>query len=76
MLTAMTVDLIREAKAGDQAAFEQMLRPVIEPGYRLACGMLHDPQAAEDAVQEASLLAWRSWASFGRGPRCGPGSWG
>jgi RNA polymerase sigma-70 factor (ECF subfamily) len=32
---------------------------VLEPGYRLACGMLNDPQAAEDAVQEAAFKAWR-----------------
>lgn len=28
-------------------------------GYRLACAMLRDPVAAEDAVQEAALRAWR-----------------
>jgi RNA polymerase sigma factor (sigma-70 family) len=40
-------------------AFTDLLAPLVEPGYRLACAMLHDPQAAEDAVQEASLIAWR-----------------
>jgi RNA polymerase sigma-70 factor (ECF subfamily) len=52
-------DLIQEAQAGDEAAFEELLAPLMEPAYRLACGMLHDPQAAEDAVQEAALSAWR-----------------
>ncbi len=51
-------DLVREAKAGDEAAFESLLRPLIEPAHRLACGMLQDPQAAEDAVQEAAVKAW------------------
>lgn len=40
-------------------AFTDLLAPLVEPGYRLACAMLHDRQAAEDAVQDASLIAWR-----------------
>src|SRR3984893_15775975 len=44
--------------AGDRD-FADLLRPLIEPGFRLALAMLHDPQAAEDAVQEASFTAWR-----------------
>jgi RNA polymerase sigma-70 factor, ECF subfamily len=39
--------------------FADLLRPLIEPGFRLALAMLHDAQAAEDAVQEASFTAWR-----------------
>jgi RNA polymerase sigma factor (sigma-70 family) len=54
---AMT--LVQEAKGGDTAAFEILLDPLLESGYRLACGMLHDHYAAEDAVQEAALKAWR-----------------
>jgi DNA-directed RNA polymerase specialized sigma24 family protein len=34
---------------------ELRLRDLIPRGYRLACGMLHDPGRAEDAVQEAAL---------------------
>ncbi len=52
-------DLVRSAKAGDEAAFEQLLRPLIEPAYRFACVMLNDPSAAEDVVQEAAVKAWR-----------------
>jgi RNA polymerase sigma-70 factor (ECF subfamily) len=40
-------------------AFAELLRPLIEPGFRLALAMLHDASAAEDAVQEASFTAWR-----------------
>lgn len=47
------------ARRRDEGAFTALLEPVLEPGYRLACAMLHDPQAAEDAVQEAALKAWR-----------------
>ena len=42
-----------------EATFADLLRPLIEPGFRLALAMLHDAQAAEDAVQEASFTAWR-----------------
>jgi RNA polymerase sigma factor (sigma-70 family) len=52
-------DLIRTAKAGDEVAFEQLLRPLIDPAYRFACVMLSDPAAAEDVVQEAAVKAWR-----------------
>ena len=51
--------LATAAKAGNDLAFRGLLELVLEPGYRLACGMLHDPHAAEDAVQEAALKAWR-----------------
>jgi RNA polymerase sigma-70 factor (ECF subfamily) len=41
------------------ASFELALEDAIRPGYRLACGMLHDPPAAEDVVQDAAIKAWR-----------------
>jgi DNA-directed RNA polymerase specialized sigma24 family protein len=37
--------------------FGDLLRPLIEPGFRLAFAMLHDPQAAEDVVQDASFTS-------------------
>jgi len=55
--TAMTGE--RAAKEGDDVAFTALLAPILDPAYRLACAMLQDPQAAEDAVQEAALKAWR-----------------
>ena len=42
-----------------EQSFTDLLAPLVQPGYRLACAMLHDAQAAEDVVQEASLRAWR-----------------
>jgi len=47
------------SQAVSESAFADLLKPLIEPGYRLALAMLHDAQAAEDAVQEASFTAWR-----------------
>ena len=51
-----------EGSAIGERTFTDLLTPLIEPGFRLALAMLHDPQAAEDAVQEASFTAWRKVA--------------
>jgi RNA polymerase sigma factor (sigma-70 family) len=53
------MNLLEAAKLGDGNAFEILLQPLLEPGYRLAGGMLQDHQAAQDAVQEAAFKAWR-----------------
>src|SRR2546423_12542542 len=37
------------AVAGDEAAFESLLRPLVEPGLRLALSMLGDRRGAEGA---------------------------
>jgi RNA polymerase sigma factor (sigma-70 family) len=39
-------------------AVRRLLRVRLDTAYRLATFILHDPLAAEDAVQEAALLAW------------------
>src|SRR5258706_15902175 len=39
--------------------FDEILRPLVRPGYELAVGILADRSLAEDAVQDAALLAWR-----------------
>lgn len=51
--------LVTRAKGGDTVAFEAILAPLIDPAHRFACALLHDPDLAEDAVQEASVRAWR-----------------
>jgi RNA polymerase sigma-70 factor (ECF subfamily) len=51
--------LLAAARQRDPAAFDALLRPLIEPGYRLAYSMLQRREEAEDAVQEAALNAWR-----------------
>lgn len=45
--------------AVSESTFADLLKPLVEPGFRLALAMLHDHTAAEDAVQEASFTAWR-----------------
>ena len=54
-----TDELIRLAARGDESAFELLVRPHLQPGFRLAVTVLGDPTAAEDAVQEATFKAWR-----------------
>jgi len=58
--TAGESELVAAARRRDPAAFEALLQPLIEPGYRLAHSMLQRREEAEDAVQEAALNAWRS----------------
>jgi RNA polymerase sigma-70 factor, ECF subfamily len=45
----------------NEQSFADLLAPLVQSAYRLACAMLHDPAAAEDVVQEASLIAWRKF---------------
>jgi RNA polymerase sigma-70 factor (ECF subfamily) len=40
-------------------AFDEIIGPLISRGYALAVTMLNDRTTAEDAVQEASIKAWR-----------------
>lgn len=40
-------------------AFETLVLPHLDAGYNLARWLLRDPSAAEDAVQEASMRAFR-----------------
>lgn len=65
-------DLVRQAKRGDEAAFTALLRPALDPAYRLAVGLLQDRQLAEDAVQEAAVKAWRKLDQLQAGRELGP----
>jgi len=44
-------DPVRDAKRGDEAAFNSLLRPLLKAAYRLAAGMLQDRQLGEDAYR-------------------------
>ena len=43
----------------DANSFSRLIEPLLDSAYRLAAVMLNDRGAAEDAVQEASVKAWR-----------------
>jgi RNA polymerase sigma-70 factor (ECF subfamily) len=62
-----TQELVERSLAGDRRAFEDLVAPLVEPAYRLACGMLLDRDEAEDALQEATLKAWLKLGSFRKG---------
>ena len=51
--------LMTSAVAGDANSFAILIEPLLDPAYRLAAVMLVDRSSAEDAVQEASIKAWR-----------------
>jgi RNA polymerase sigma-70 factor (ECF subfamily) len=65
---------LEEARAGEPDAFAAVLRPVLDPAFRLAMALLRDRGAAEDAVQEASINAWRALARM-RGDESGVRPW-
>ena len=52
--------MLRDAIAGNERAFDAVIGPLVEPGYRLAASMLENREEAEDAVQEATIKAWRN----------------
>jgi RNA polymerase sigma-70 factor (ECF subfamily) len=56
---ASAADLVSAATGGDESAFDALVGPLIEPGFKLAALMLRDREEARDAVQEACVMAWR-----------------
>jgi RNA polymerase sigma-70 factor (ECF subfamily) len=56
--------LIRQAQAGDTAAFEQLVTMHAQLVYNLALRTLNDPQEAEDVAQETFVRAWRALPRF------------
>jgi RNA polymerase sigma-70 factor (ECF subfamily) len=61
MNSVAETELTQAARAGDAVAFDALLDPLMEAGYRLAFTMLRDRQAAEDVVQEAAFKAWKKF---------------
>src|SRR2546427_12855327 len=62
MMTAVMEErpsAMARATGGDADAFALLIEPLLDPAYRLAAVMLSDRTAAEDAVQEGSIKAWR-----------------
>src|ERR1700716_2669272 len=56
--------LIRAAQAGDQDAFEQLVRIYDQSVLRLAMNMLRSPEDARDVYQEAFLRVYKNLNNF------------
>jgi RNA polymerase sigma-70 factor, ECF subfamily len=65
--TAVRMDeaaLIRAAQAGDERAFEQLVRLYDQSVLRLALNLLRSPEDASDVYQEAFLRVYRNLHNF------------
>lgn len=56
--------LIRAAQAGDQDAFERLVRDYDQSVLRLAMNLLRSPEDAHDVYQEAFLRVYRNLPNF------------
>ncbi|HEY0829980.1 MAG TPA: sigma-70 family RNA polymerase sigma factor [Candidatus Dormibacteraeota bacterium] len=52
--------LVQAAREGDEVAFDSLVGELIGPAFKLAMVFLRDPDEAQDAVQEATVKAWRT----------------
>jgi RNA polymerase sigma-70 factor, ECF subfamily len=68
MIDLMAGSAVDDAGPLDASAFSVQLEAVLDPAHRLATVMLRDRSAAEDAVQEAALKAWRKHGQLRGGP--------
>jgi RNA polymerase sigma-70 factor (ECF subfamily) len=59
-----TDDLVDKARAGDRAAFNDLLQAARPRAMAAALRILHNRDDAEDAVQDAFLKVWRCLAAF------------
>ena len=55
----MVEELVREAQGGNHAAFERLAAAAIDRLFAVAYRVLRDRAAAEDAVQDCLVRAWR-----------------
>ncbi|HEY7201276.1 MAG TPA: sigma-70 family RNA polymerase sigma factor [Candidatus Dormibacteraeota bacterium] len=70
----MAGDATSDSAALSPAAFTAQLEAALDAAHRLATVMLRDRSAAEDAVQEAALKAWRKYGQL-RGGAAGFRTW-
>lgn len=54
-----TAAALHDAIAGDGRAFDALVGPFVDPGFKLAVSMLSSREEAEAALQEAATRAWR-----------------
>ncbi len=60
----MDSELIRQAAAGDQDAYETLVRRYEEPVFRLAYLLLGDPDDAQDVAQDTFIRAYHHLRRF------------
>ena len=60
----MDRDLVAAARRGDQAAFMDLVRSRSEWLFGIALQILRDIDRAEDALQDALVIAWRDLSSL------------
>jgi RNA polymerase sigma-70 factor (ECF subfamily) len=65
-------ELIRSARGGDGTAFAELIEPHYAAAFRVAYGLLHDVNEAEDAVQEAAFTAWKKLGNVREGSQLRP----
>jgi RNA polymerase sigma-70 factor (ECF subfamily) len=58
------IEIARRIALGDRDAFESLMRRYNQTLYRTARSILKDDAEAEDAVQEAYMLAYRAMGAF------------
>jgi RNA polymerase sigma-70 factor (ECF subfamily) len=56
--------LVRQAQAGDQAAFARLVRPHIRETYHVALKITHNREDAEDVSQQALMNAYTHMDQF------------
>ena len=56
--------LVRQARRGDDRAFEELITQNAQYVFNLAIRLLDDPREAEDLTQEAFIRAWRALPNF------------
>jgi RNA polymerase sigma-70 factor, ECF subfamily len=61
--------LVAEAQAGNEAAFSRLYNQYSRHVYRLALNITHDPQDAEDVLQDTFLKAFTHLEQFRRESR-------
>jgi RNA polymerase sigma-70 factor (ECF subfamily) len=64
-------EIVAGMRAGDDRAFERLVREYVGPLHAVALRLLQNPADADDAVQEAFLSAFRNFEGFREDARLG-----
>jgi RNA polymerase sigma-70 factor (ECF subfamily) len=67
----LELEIVEGMRAGDDRAFERLVREYVGSLHAVALRLLQNPADADDAVQEAFLSAYRNFAGFRGDARLG-----